>query len=314
MEALKFSTEYIESKEILLGINNIITRINNIVETCQYVPIIDSLSMVLRNTEIRDAIEAEKESSNGILTSFVDGQHFKNYPFFQKYKHAIRIQLYYDELEITNPLGSKTCIHKLGVFYYTIQNLPCNMNSELSSIHVLLLCCHVDIKKYTMNKVLGPFLKNLAKLESDEGVLIFLGEEKYTLRASIAAFCGDGLAIHEIFNFLSPSCNLFCRMCLYTREDLHNGSTNMGQQRTVKIYNEHLNLLQITNYSNNAKTLTGMHGECYLHSSRFFHICRNLIFDPMHDILCGIGPMIIKLILAHYGMDFSSVCYGIKIF
>jgi len=76
----------------------------------------------------------------------------------------------------------------------------------------------------------------------------------------------------------------------------------MERQRTVEIYNEHLNLLQITNYSNNAKTLTGMHGECCLHSSRFFYICRNLIFDPMHDILCGIEPMIIKLVLAHYGI------------
>jgi len=228
MEALKSSTEYIESKEIPLGtrINNIIDKKTGtfvptkIVETCQYVPIIDFLLMVLRNTEIRNAIEAEKESSNGILASFVDGQHFKNHPFFQKYKHAIRIQLYYDELEITNPLGSKTCIRKLGDFYYTIQNLPCNMNSELNSIHVLLLCCHVDIKKYTMNKILGPFLKDLAKLESDEGVPIFLGEEKYTLRASIAAFCGHGLAIHEVFNFLSPSCTYFVE-CVFILEKIY---------------------------------------------------------------------------------------------
>jgi len=264
MEALKSSTQYIESEDIPLGtrINNIIDRKTGtfvptkIVEIFQYVPIIDFLSMVLRNTEILNAIEAEKESSNGILAPFVDGQHFKNHPFFQKYKHLIKIQLYYDELEITNPLGSKICIRKLGDFYYTIQNLPCNMNSELSSIYVLLLYYHVDIEKYTINKMLDPFLKDLAKLDSDERVPIFLGEE---MRASIAAFCGHGLAIHEVFNFLSPSCNLFCRMCLYTREDLHNGSTNMEQQRTVEIYNEHLNLFQITNYSNNAKTLTGLH-------------------------------------------------------
>lgn len=82
MEALKCTTEYIQSEEIPLGtrINNIIDRTTGtfvptkIVESCQYVPIIDSLSMVLRNKEIRDAIEAEKESSyNGILASFIDG-------------------------------------------------------------------------------------------------------------------------------------------------------------------------------------------------------------------------------------------------
>lgn len=46
-----------------------------------------------------------------------------------------------------------------------------------------------------------------------------------------------------------------------------------------------------------------MHGDCCLHSSRFFHVCRNLIFDPMHDILCGIGPMILKLLLVRYTME-----------
>lgn len=183
METLKSSIEYIQPEEIPLGtrINNIIDRktgtfiLTKIVETCQCIPIIESLSMVLRNKEIRDAIEAEKESSNDILASFIDGQHFKNHTFFQKYKHAIRIQLYYDELEITNPLGSKTCIHKLGVFYYTIQNLLFHMNSELSSIHVLLLCCHVDIKKYTLNKILSLFfLKILQNWKVMKNFLYFL--------------------------------------------------------------------------------------------------------------------------------------------
>lgn len=35
----------------------------------------------------------------------------------------------------------------------------------------------------------------------------------------------------------------------------------------------------------------------------FFHICKNNIFDPMHDILCGIGPMILKLVLVHYFIE-----------
>lgn len=87
---------------------------------------------------------------------------------------------------------------------------------------------------------------------------------------ALAAFCGDGLAVHEVFNFLNPSSNLFCRMCLYSREELHNGSIKMKQQRTIEIYNEHLNLLKNANYNNNVKTLTGKHGECCLHSSRFF--------------------------------------------
>lgn len=89
-------------------------------------------------------------------------------------------------------------------------------------------------------------------------------------------------------------------MCLYTRQDLHNGSTEIKQPRNIEIYNEHLHALRNAKYSNNIKTLTGMHGDSCLHSSRFFHICRNLIFDPMHDILCGVGPMVLKLVAVRY--------------
>lgn len=179
--ALKTHTAYIEPVEIPLGyrIDNVLDRDSGtyipkmIMETCQYVPIIDSLKLILSNKDVRQTIMSERKSpDDNTLLSFLDGQHFKIHPFFMRHKHAIRIQLYYDELEIVNPLGSKTGFHKLGSFYYTIQNFPPHINSELSSIHVLLLCCDSDVKKYGFKKILTPFLQDLSKLESDEGIPI----------------------------------------------------------------------------------------------------------------------------------------------
>lgn len=73
-------------------------------ETCQYVSIIDSLKLVLSNKDVRQAILSERKSNDdNILTSFLDGQHATIHPFLQQHKHALRIQLYYDELEIVNP-------------------------------------------------------------------------------------------------------------------------------------------------------------------------------------------------------------------
>lgn len=43
-----------------------------------------------------------------------------------------------------------------------------------------------------------------------------------------------------------------------------------------------------------------MRGNCCLNDTKYFHITRNKIFDPMHDFLCGICPMIIKLVLKQY--------------
>lgn len=47
---------------------------------------------------------------------------FKNNPFFLKFPNAIRFQLFFDETEVINPLGSKTKKHELGMFCYRIEN------------------------------------------------------------------------------------------------------------------------------------------------------------------------------------------------
>lgn len=191
-----------------------------VMESFQYVPIIEVLQMVLKNRSVREVIAVEEPSPDNYLSSFVDGLHFKNHSFFQRYKQAIRIKLYYDELEIVNALGSKTSVHKLTAFYYEIDNLPPHMNSDLGSIHVLLLCSHANIVHFKFEKVLERFMVDLAKLESDEGIVFDCDGEEYVLHGSLIAFCGDGLAVHEIYNMLSPSANEFCRMCMYSRADL----------------------------------------------------------------------------------------------
>ena len=208
-------------------------------------PIIDVLKCILSNKEVRDAILSEQPSPEGILGCFMDSEYFRQHPFLQKYKNAIRIKLYYDELKIVNPLGSKTSIHKIGAFYYQIDNLPSHMNSELSSIHVLTLCSHEDVKKYGFGKVLSPFIHDLAKLESDEGITFkFDNDETFVLRATLISLCGDGLAIHEVYDLLGPSANMFCRMCLYSRNDLHAGFFEKRPERTEQVFNEQLEFLR----------------------------------------------------------------------
>lgn len=174
------------------------------------------------------------------------------------------------------------------------------MNSELNSIHVLILCSHVDTQKYDFRRILSPFTNDLSKLESDEGVPIYFGEEKFVLRASLMSFCGDGLAVHEIYNHLCPSANLFCRLCLYTRANLHATSLEKAPERTEQIYNEQLELLRLSNHYEGTMTATGIKGPCVLNDSRYFHISRNKVFDIIHDLLCGICPMVIKLVLHQY--------------
>ncbi|KAJ8685358.1 hypothetical protein QAD02_021151 [Eretmocerus hayati] len=253
--------------------------------------------MVLANEEIRNAIDNEKPSLPGMLSSFRDGTCYKNHPFFKKYPNAIRLRIYYDEAEVVGPLGSRTGIHKPGAFYFEIGNLPQHMNSQLSSIHISTLFCSVDVKKYGFEKVLAPFMSDLAILESDEGIPLHFEDGIYTLRASIETFCGDGLAVHEIFGLLGSFANLFCRLCSYDRDALYRGSQEEFEMRTEAVYEQQLQYLRDNNYSDASKTATGMRERPFLNESRYFKTYSNKVFDIMHDYLHGNCQIVVKLVL-----------------
>lgn len=308
IEALKKHCNYIEPVEIPLGLrreqttNSMTgeTKIHNVKETFQYVPIINVLASVLSNSTIKNYVDSETSSSDRILRNFRDAESFQNNPFFQKYPQALRLQLYYDDVSVNNPLGSKVFAHKIGAFYYTIQNIPSEYNSMLGAIHLLLMCNTSDIQKYGMTKVLAPFLHDLQKLESDDGVDIILNDQNYKLRASIACFCADGMAAHQVFGFLSPSARHFCRLCMITREQLHGGTNTEYAKRSKDLYNDHV-LMVATNRE--LESATGIRENSALHASKYFHCTDNYVFDPMHDLLEGICPMEIKLVLKYYICD-----------
>lgn len=45
--------------------------------------------------------------------------------------NALKVQLYFEDLETTNNLGSKTKIHKMGAVYFSLRSLPPEYNSGL---------------------------------------------------------------------------------------------------------------------------------------------------------------------------------------
>ena len=48
------------------------------------------------------------------MKDYCDGQLFSNHPIFSDGKPSLQIQLYYDDIDVCNPIGSKSTIHKLG--------------------------------------------------------------------------------------------------------------------------------------------------------------------------------------------------------
>lgn len=48
------------------------------------------------------------------IEDYCDGESYKRHPLFSECTRALEIIFYYEDVEIVNPIGSRTKIHKLG--------------------------------------------------------------------------------------------------------------------------------------------------------------------------------------------------------
>lgn len=141
--------------------------------TMQYVPVLKLLQLLLSNKNILDTLDTPTLSEVGQETyaSYRDGMHFKNNDFLSCDELRILLNLYVDDFEICNPLGTSRKKHKICAVYWNLGNLPPGESSSLSSIYLALLCRSDDVKNYGYEKILEPLLEDLSTLES-QGIFI----------------------------------------------------------------------------------------------------------------------------------------------
>lgn len=109
--------------------------------------LLDSLKRLLLNDEVRFCVENSRDGEN-LLKSLLDGSYYKNHPFFSRHENAIGIILYYDEIVLTNPLGSYTANHKLGMWYWALANVYPEYRSSLQNVNLLAIVKYRDIKRF----------------------------------------------------------------------------------------------------------------------------------------------------------------------
>ena len=62
-----------------------------------------------------------------MMRDFCDGEAFRKHPIFGSDPYAMQIELYYDDADVCNPIGSKATIHKLGknfVYIFSVTWAP----------------------------------------------------------------------------------------------------------------------------------------------------------------------------------------------
>lgn len=133
-----------------------------------YVPILETLKCMCQNTTVCRLIrESSERQTSYDYKDFCDGSYFKAHPLFSKHSTALQKQLYYDDFETTNPLGSKRGIHIVGALYFVIKrNLPTKLYSTLINIHLVALFHVHDLKEYGFQPIMEPLIHDIRILEN----------------------------------------------------------------------------------------------------------------------------------------------------
>ena len=139
-----------------------------------------------------------------MVGDYCDGQKFQNHPLYRTNPSALQLIIYYDELELCNPLGSRRKKHKIGellaipqlqiltmirkllligigtetiikmvycftstgAFYYLLGNLHPRLRSRINTIQLLALAKCITISEYGIDRILEPVIEDIRKLES----------------------------------------------------------------------------------------------------------------------------------------------------
>ena len=202
---------FVEPQSVILGYRNEANLRNGNVKNVErkeesyYIPVIQTLKVVLSDPEMANLILDEEDDAVllGTYTNPKHGSKYRNHPLFSdKTKKSVRIQLSYDGMGTTNPLRGYSSIHNVGIFYFTIQNLPVHFNTCFPNAHLLAVCYTGDLKKYGFRPIIEKFMKDIKILETTAVKIDVPGRGEVTIFGSISQFCGDCLAINEIFGLV----------------------------------------------------------------------------------------------------------------
>jgi hypothetical protein len=82
-----------------------------------FVDILQQLQALLNDPFVLSEVENPHFSNDGCIADVMDGNFFKTHPVFSVHVKGLQILAYYDDLEVTNVVGSSAKKHKVGVFF-----------------------------------------------------------------------------------------------------------------------------------------------------------------------------------------------------
>jgi len=287
-------------------------------ECFQYISVEGTLRSLLQSEDYVKLLLHDRYKAD-LLVDYTDGSQFKTHPLFSDCtKFSVMIQLFYDGLGVTNPLRGQSTLHNVGVFFYSIRNLPQQHNSCFANVHLLALCKSTHIKKYGFDPILEKFVHEMNSLSRCGFAGDFPVIGHCTVYASLCQVTCDNLALNGMLGYIeSFSCDFFCSLCYATQNEIQKHFVEeLFDMRTKASYDADVHKLQS---STGVLHVRGVKRVCKLNEIDGFHITSNWSLDCLHCVIEGTVPYELGCILYELcndvdGLDIDVINSEIQLF
>lgn len=261
-----------------------------------YVPILKTLQEQLKSKTILKMVYSESNchpaNSSYYLHDFSDGLFVRNHTLFSTDDNALQLLIYYDDVNIANPMTNK--VHPVGLFYYQLVNINSVYRGKLKSIHLFAICKKQYIKEFGLDEILKPLVDDLKELGSETGHPFTIGGGTVYLRGAILAVIADTPASQVVGGYKESvgGAKRKCRHCMtswekmqehFTEEEfvLRNSDRHEEQVSTIEnAGSEYLRKYFSKEY--------GINKRAKILEAPYFNVTKQLPQDIMHIFLEGI--------------------------
>ncbi|XP_041484273.1 uncharacterized protein LOC121430905 [Lytechinus variegatus] len=147
-----------------------------------------------------------------------------------------------------------------------------------------------DAKLYGYRTILEPLVNDLNML-ADVGIDIRTTRYHGNIKVALGQVVGDNLGLNGVLGFTEGfTANHFCRRCTIHRNE---AKTCLSENRLMMRNREQF----VEDLALNNPQETGIKLDSPLNSISNFHVTSNAVPDIMHDLLEGICPLELKLVL-----------------
>lgn len=182
-----------------------------------------------------------KKCRNSNFCTFFNSEYWKTVESEIKDKTVLPLVLYFDDVEINNPLGSHKGIHKIGVVYSSILGLPHEFLSALKNIFLVQINNYQDHKVVGNKRIFQHVINIIIDLQ-ENGITISIDGKQQKIFFVLAFIVGDNLDLNTILGFpRSFKSHYCCRICYENMSNFKKQSAeNINKIRTKENYMLHL--------------------------------------------------------------------------